>query len=68
MNAIERDEKLNQLKRLIERQVDGNTEELASRISVSRATFFRLINHLKIREEREIKYCKLRNCYYFKKN
>ena len=68
MNALERDKKLNELKRLIEKKTRGNAKELASKISVSRATLFRLMNHLKIREMKEIKYCKQKNCYYFKKN
>jgi hypothetical protein len=67
MDAIERDEKLKALKHLIEIKTSGNAKQFASKISISRATFFRLINHLKIREEKEIKYCKLRHCYYFEK-
>jgi hypothetical protein len=68
MDAIERDEKLKALKKLIDLGTIACAEELAGKLKVSRATLFRLMNHLSIREEQEIKYCKLRKCYYFKKN
>ena len=68
MDAIERDEKLKELKKLIDVRTTGCAEELADKLKVSRATLFRLINHLSIREDREIKYCKLRRCYLKKKN
>jgi hypothetical protein len=68
MDAIERDERLKALKKLIDVRTIGCAEDLACRLKVSRATLFRMLNHLSIREEREIKYCKLRKCYYFEKN
>jgi DNA-binding MurR/RpiR family transcriptional regulator len=67
MDSIERDEVLKRLKHLIEKKKTGNSKELAKEISVSRATLFRLLDHLKIREEKEIKYSKSENCYYFEK-
>jgi hypothetical protein len=68
MDAIERDEKLKELKKLIEARTIACAKDLACKLKVSRATLFRLMNHLSIREEREIKYCKLKKCYYFEKN
>lgn len=67
MDAIERDEKLNELKQLIYKGTNGSAEELAFKLNISRATVFRLINHLSIREGRQIKYCKLKKCYFFEK-
>lgn len=67
MDAIERDEKLNELKRLVENQTCGSAAQLAMSIDISRATLFRLINHLKIREGREIKYCKVKKHFFFEK-
>jgi hypothetical protein len=67
MDAIERDEKLNELKGLVEKQVCGSAAQLANSIEVSRATLFRLINHLKIREGGEIKYCKIKKHFFFEK-
>jgi hypothetical protein len=68
MDAIERDEKLKKLKTLIDLGTNGSAEELAFRLHVSRATLFRLINHLSIREGHPIRYCKLKKCYCFEKN
>lgn len=68
MDAIERDEKLKALKKLIDIETPACAEDLATRLNVSRATLFRLMNQLSIREGREIRYCKLRKCYFFEKN
>lgn len=65
MDAIERDKLLNQLKSLIDLNTAGTAEVVAKRINVSRRTFFRFIDHLKIREQKNIKFCKKRNCYFF---
>ena len=65
MDAIDRDAKLAELKHLIEKQSVGSVEELANKINLSRATFFRFINHLRIREQREIKYCRKNKHFYF---
>ena len=65
MDLIERDKKLNQLKYIIDKKKSGSSVEIANRLEVSRATLFRLINHLKIREGREIKYCKLNHYFFF---
>jgi predicted transcriptional regulator len=46
MDAIERDEKLKALKKLIDIRTIGCAEELAHKLNVSRATLFRLMNHL----------------------
>ncbi len=67
MDAIERDEKLKELKKLIDCQTTGSAVSLACTLRVSRATLFRLMNQLSIREEQEIKYCKLNKCYFFEK-
>jgi DNA invertase Pin-like site-specific DNA recombinase len=68
MDFIERDEKLRELKKLIDKGTTGSAAELAFRLHVSRATLFRLMNHLAIREGHPIRYCKLKKCYCFEKN
>ncbi len=65
MDAIERDELLKKLKNLIEMKAPGTAETIAKKITVSRRTVFRLIDHLKVREQQNIKFCKKRNCYHF---
>jgi hypothetical protein len=68
MDAIERDEKLKELKKLIDTQTIGCARDLAYKLHVSRATLFRFMTHLSIREDQKIKYCKLKKCYYFEKD
>jgi len=65
MDAIERDRLLKQLKNLIDLKTPGTAEILAKKISVSRRTFFRFVDHLKIKEQQNIKFCKKQNCYFF---
>lgn len=65
MDAIERDELLEQLKNLIVLNTPGTAETIAKRVTVSRRTLFRLMDHLKIREQKNIKFCKKRSCYHF---
>jgi hypothetical protein len=65
MDAIQRDELLNKLKRLIEQNIPANAVELGQSIMVSRRTVFRLMNHLKIREQKNIRFSRLRGGYYF---
>jgi len=65
MDAIERDRILKQLKILIAANVPGTAEVIAKKVTVSRRTLFRLINHLRIYEQQNIKFCKKRNCYHF---
>lgn len=68
MDSIQRDEKILELKRLIENKTMGTTQEFAYRLGVSRATLFRLLVQLSIREQRDIRYCRLRKYYIFKNN
>jgi Mn-dependent DtxR family transcriptional regulator len=68
MDAIERDEHLKKLKHLIERKTKGSADDIAAHMQVSRRTVFRLINHLKIREQQDIKYCKKQKHFYFYEN
>jgi transcriptional antiterminator len=65
MDTFERDEKLQQLKYLIIKNTTGTAKVIAKEIDVSRRTVFRLMDHLRIREQQNIKFCKKRNCYYF---
>ncbi len=65
MDAIERDELLKKLKDLISINTPGTAEVIARRITVSRRTLFRLMHHLRIREQQNIKFNKQRNCYHF---
>lgn len=65
MDAIDRDEKLALLKHYINVRTSGSANQLAEKLDISRATLFRLINHLKIREGKEIKYCKMNKHFYF---
>ncbi|MGQ0827625.1 MAG: hypothetical protein ACT4ON_04435 [Bacteroidota bacterium] len=65
MDAIERDELLKRLKNLIALNTPGTAVVIAKRITVSRRTLFRLMEHLRIREQQDIKFCKKRKCYHF---
>jgi len=65
MDAIERDERLKQLKNLVAAKVPGTAEVIAKRLTVSRRTLFRLMEHLKVREQQNIKFCKKRKFYHF---
>lgn len=65
MDAIERDELLKALKRSIEMKYNGTASEIATRFNISRRTLFRLLNHLSIREGKEIKYSKRERCFEF---
>ncbi len=65
MDAIERDELLKQLKDLIANNTMGTADAIAKKVAVSRSTLFRLMNHLRVREQQNIKFCKKRNCYHF---
>lgn len=68
MDAIDRDEKLSRLKHLITIRTVGSATQLAENLAISRATLFRFINHLKIREGKEIKYSKIHKCFYFEES
>jgi len=68
MYTIQKDEMLKQLKIMIAGNIPGTAEVMAQKITVSRRTVFRLINHLRVREQQDIKFCKKRNCYFLKNN
>jgi len=64
-------EKINQLHRLdalIRREATGSPEELAYRFNVSKPTIIRYIQLLKEEFNAPIKYCRDRNCYYYKED
>lgn len=68
MTLIERDEKLKQLKRLIENQTIGTAEEIGSKMNVCRRTIFRLFRDLEAREKIGIEYSKKEKRFYFNEN
>ncbi|HXC05426.1 MAG TPA: hypothetical protein VNZ86_11780 [Bacteroidia bacterium] len=66
MDAIERDEHLRKLKHLVEHRTSMTADELGRTMLLSRRTVFRLLNHLKIREQKDIRFCRTNKCYYFR--
>ncbi len=68
MTLIERDEKVKQLKRLIDNKTIGNAEYLGNKIDVSRRTVFRLFKDLEAREKVGIEYSQKEKYFYFNKD
>jgi hypothetical protein len=67
MSYIEFLQKIEKLKRQIERENTGTAEELAERLCFSRRTLFNYLDLLKD-EGHSIKYCRTRKTFYFDEN
>jgi DeoR/GlpR family transcriptional regulator of sugar metabolism len=61
------EEKLNEIKRLIQNSNTGSPQKLAKQLNVSERTIRRLIEKLKLKG-RSIKFCRRSNSYVLKKD
>jgi len=64
MNKLETTQKIVTVQKLTRQERTGTPDQLAKRLSVSRATLYRMIDELKSYGS-EIKFCRTRNSFYY---